>query len=293
VFEEEFEEEEFEEEDYEEASPEQKLSIATYFIMSSPVGEVDFVTADTKNWMEADILNDDAVVNILKEYNIEQLTKAVTPDGHSSIVSSYGMVTPNEYLDPTCGKVLTFDHKSRQFTGVTEKKSSVPDDVDAQRNGIQQAMNLYLDQKYKAGKACCVVYGHDDGSITVCISASNTKISSYWTGAWKSIYTFSTSKAGDTEMSCSIKVHVHYFEDGNVQLHSAFDKKVTIVVGEPDKTGKSVAKTIDTVESDFQSSIEKMYVDMHDKTFKEMRRFLPITKQPMKWNDSAHGVGLK
>lgn len=285
-------EEEYDEE-YEEASPEQKLSIATYFIMSSPVGEVDFVTADTQKLMDDDVLNDDAVVNILKEYNIEQLTKAVTPDGHSSIVSSYGMVTANEFLDPTCGKVLTFDHKTRQFTGETEKKSTVPDDVDAQRKGVQEAMNLYLERKYKSGKACCVVYGSDTGAITVCISASNTKISSYWTGAWKSIYSFSSSSAGDTEMTGNIKVHVHYFEDGNVQLHSAFEKKVSVVVGEPGVTGKSVAKTIDNIESDFQSSLEKMYVDMHEKTFKEMRRFLPITKQPMKWNSNAHGVGLK
>lgn len=33
-----------------------------------------------------------------------------------------------------------------------------------------------------------------------------------------------------------------------------------------------------------------MYVDMHRATFKQMRRFLPITKQPMNWNTYAHGV---
>lgn len=286
-------EEAYEDEEYEEASPEQKLSIATYFIMSSPVGEVDFVTADTQKLMGGDQISDESLRAILKEYNIEQLTKAPTPDGHWSLVSSYGMVKDDQFLDPATGKILIFDHIKRQFTGeVSDRKNDSSDELEEQRKGVADAMKLYMEQKYKDGKACCVVYGNDD-SITVCISAANTKISSYWTGAWKSIYTFSTAKQGDVEMNCNVKVHVHYFEDGNVQLHSAFEKKVTVSVGDPSKTGKSVAKTIDSVESTFQGNLEKMYVDMHEVTFKEMRRFLPITKQPMNWNINAHGVGLK
>lgn len=282
------------EDDYEEATPEQKLSIATYFIMSSPVGEVDFVTADTQKLINDDsILTNGALKKILKDYNIEQMTPAKTPDNTPCLISSYGMVSDNEFVDPRSGKVLVFDHMRREFTAESDKKQDMGGSIEAQRAGVQKAIDEYIKERYKANKATAVVYAAEGADITICISAVNTKISSYWTGGWGAVFSFNPSTPGDTEMVGNVKVHVHYFEDGNVQLHTAIEKKITIKVSDPDDTGKSVAKAIDKIETDYQNALEEMYVDMHRVTFKEMRRFLPITKQPMEWNINAHGVGLK
>lgn len=281
-------------EEYEEATPEQKLSIATYFIMSSPVGEVDFVTADTQKLINDDsILTSGALKKILKDYNIEQMTPAKTPDNSSCLISSYGMVSDNEFMDPNSGKVLVFDHMRREFTSESDKKAvDLGSSIEAQRAGVQKAINSYVEDRYKPNKCTAVVYAADGGDITICISAANTKISSYWTGGWGAVFSFNPSTPGDTEMVGNVKVHVHYFEDGNVQLHTAIEKKITIKVSDPAGTGKSVAKAVEQIETDYQNSLEEMYVDMHQVTFKEMRRFLPITKQPMEWNIHAHGVGL-
>jgi len=287
------------EEDYEEASDEQKLNIATYFIMSSPIGEVDFVCADTAKLIGNDnLLDASALNNILKEYNMEQMISANIPDSEKKlIISTYGQVSDTEFIDPNAGTVRIFDHTTREFTGTSDKKVDVSDEHQQQREGIQKEVDTYLSDKYKQGKACAVVYCGDANSkqIVICISAQNTKISSYWTGGWNSVFTVTgVDKEGAQELVGNIKVHVHYFEDGNVQLHSAVEKKIEVSISsDPSKTGKSIANAIDRVESAYQLGLEEMYVDMHDNTFKALRRFLPITKTPMNWNISAHGIGKK
>lgn len=281
-------------EEYDEATPEQKLSIATYFIMSSPVGEVDFVLADTSKLIASEtILSQTHVSAILKDYNIDIMQSAKTPDGGQTLITSYGMVSDNEYIDPRSGKVLIFDHGRREFTGESDKKQSVNSEIEDQRKAVEKKVDGYIEEKYKPGKAVAVVYASDNGDITVCISAANTKISAYWTGGWNSTFTFNAASAGETELGGDVKIHVHYFEDGNVQLHSAINKKHKITVGSPDATAKSVVAQLDNIETDYQANLEEMYVDMHRTTFKEMRRFLPINKQPMEWSPYAHGVGLQ
>jgi len=279
-------------EEYEEASPEQKLSIATYFIMSSPIGEVDFVVADTKKLVDSeDILSTTALTKILKDYNIENRIR-VDVDGKKTLISSYGMVNDTEFVDPTTGKIFVFNHLRREHAGFSDQKQDVPSEINEFRKAIQESVNEYIKDKYKDGKCTAVVYTSNEGEITVCISASNTKISSYWTGGWNGIFSFSVNKPGDTELVGNIKIHVHYFEDGNVQLHAAIEKKIAVTIGDADNTAKSVRKAIDKIESDYQSNLEEMYVDMHRNTFKEMRRFLPVSRQPMEWTTYAHGVGM-
>jgi len=280
-------------EEYEEASPEQKLSIATYFIMSSPVGEVDFVLADTKKLIGSDeILSKTAITNILKEYNIDLMCTAPTSDG-PAMVSSYGMVSDTEFVDPKTGKVLVFDHLRREFTSSSDSKQALDSSIDDLRKAVQKKVDEYVSNTYKEGKCVPVVYGADNGDITICLSAVNTKISAYWTGGWNSVFTFNCSTKSDAELNGDVKAHVHYFEDGNVQLHTAINKKVTVKVDDDHSvTADSVIKAISKIETDYQSSLEEMYVDMHRNTFKEMRRFLPISKQPMEWTPFAHGVGL-
>jgi hypothetical protein len=49
-----------------------------------------------------------------------------------------------------------------------------------------------------------------------------------------------------------------------------------------------VHAAVDTIETVFQAKLEEFYVDMHNHTFAAMRRFLPVTRNPMDWNPNAH-----
>jgi len=278
-------------EEVEQATPEQKLNIASYILMSSPTGEVHDVLVDVAKLVgDGSVLSDDKIRGVLKNYNEKELQPVKTPDGRQLCVSAYGAVGDDEYLDPSTGKVFKFDHKKHEHSGDTEKKQALAENIGSYRSAIEKSMDGYLDRQFKKDKACVTVYGADDGAITICLSARNVRLSSFWGGGWRTVCKLNVSTKGTVEMKSQTNVNVHYFEDGNVQLHAAIDKTASVNVADEASTGEAVAKAIETIESEFQTSMEEMYVDMHHSTFKAMRRFLPITKEPMKWSQYAHSI---
>merc|ERR1712080_726197 len=106
-------------------------------------------------------------------------------------------------------------------------------------------------------------------------------ISAYWTGGWNAVFVCKIDEPGKVDFTGNIKIHVHYFEDGNVQLHAAIEKRAKVEIGSPADTGKSVKSLIQSIEDNYQKHLAEMYVDLHRSTFKSMRRFLPVTRQPM------------
>ena len=85
-----------------------------------------------------------------------------------------------------------------------------------------------------------------------------------------------------------------------------------ISIQDPAPTAEVVINTIQTLETDFQKKLDQFYVQMHDSTFKNMRRydmrcmmfmcgdmrffinfvyrFLPKNGQKMNWRASTHAV---
>jgi capping protein alpha len=273
------------------ASPEQKLNIATYFIMSSPTGEVDEVVSDvTKLVSDPSVLTPDALLSILRDYNVEQMISALDLQGKAVLVTKFGQVGPDLYLDPATGKVLRFDHLKRAFLEETDKKQLLPPSVDSYRLALHQAMVAYTAESFKPGKCTVAVYGADNGLLTVAVSARNVNLGNFWTGAWRASYAINCSASGPQELSGALKVTVHYFEDGNVQLHSTADLHTQLIVDTPDALAKRVADAISKFEGDYQGALEEVYVNMHRTTFKAMRRLLPLNRQKFAWNMAAHSL---
>lgn len=276
--------------DYEEASPEQKLAIANFFVMSSPPGQLDEVLADVKVLVGSDdILSADEVTKMVREYNKVCYTQ-VESDTKKMLVTPFGMVADDEYLDPSTAEVMTINHLTRKATSA-DKKSELNPDVEAKRAAIEKELKTYLGNNYKAGKATSAVYASDNGKVTICISSLNKRLSSFWSGGWRSTFSLNVSSAGTTDLESNAKIHVHYFEDGNVQLNAEKKKSTPVnITSDNGASAKAIISAISKWESDYQSYIEEMYVEMHTKTFKSMRRFLPKTKTTMDWNPHFHSL---
>lgn len=278
-------------EEYEEASPETKKQIASFFMMSAPPGEVREVLADCLKLVgDPNILSSNYVNKVLSNYNTENMVFGKDPDGKSLMCAPAGKMSEDNFVDPASGRVLTFDHKTNTFTSVTSETVDLPGNVKSYRDAIDKALQTYNDKHYKKEKCVTAVFGNESGELTICVSAQNTKLSAFWTGGWKSYYTLDVSGKGKKTMKGNIKVVVHYFEDGNVQLHTNMDQSADIEVGDEQSTADAVVKAISKAETSFQSELENMYVKMHQSTFKAMRRFLPMNKQNMNWNTAAHSI---
>jgi len=276
---------------------EQKMSIATYFVMSSPTGELPDVLKDvTKLVSDPATLTDDAMTRIIKEYNHEQMAFGPHPNAADQLamVSAFGMLPDGRYFNPVTNQAMTFDHKSGRFTAAADVKSGVDAGLNKYRVAVQKAVDSYIDLSYKAGKVCAMVYAGENGRLTICISAKNVHLGNFWTGGWRSCYGVDLNKQGGAELKGTIKIGVHYFEDGNVQLHSNFDQTAKVnITAKEEETGQAIAAAVAKIENDFHAHLEEMYVKMHTTTFKAMRRVLTIQKQHMNWNVAAHAMAAE
>jgi capping protein alpha len=231
------------------------------------------------------VLSPEKLASVLSQYNTQNFTFAPTPSGALAMTAPFGQVDETHYVEPGTGQVLVFDHTKGEWKGETEQKQVLAPEVEAYRKAIQSAARPYLAANYKEDKAALAVFGKDDGKIDVCISGRNSKLSSFWTGGLRSRFSLDVSTRGQVELTALIKINVHYYEDGNVQLHAERTEKARVEVKDPETTAKSVMAAIEKIEADYYNNLEELYVSMHNVTFKALRRFLPISGRTFNWDN--------
>lgn len=97
-------------------------------------------------------------------------------------------------------------------------------------------------------------------------------------GRWRAIYQIPVS-ASSTTITGTIKVDVHYYEDGNVALNTK--KPITLSV--PSLTASAVISKIAVAEREYQEELNRAFSRLSEDAFKSLRRQLPITRQKVEW----------
>ena len=132
----------------------------------------------------------------------------------------------------------------------------------------------------------------------IVLTGEKENLRNYWSGRWNSTWTVqlesttttttTTTTTGSCIISGDIKLHAHYFEDGNVQLISSKSIPITkLSFNNDDEFTQLIVSLIDTSEGTVQKGLEDMYANMNEETFRAMRRLMPITRTKMEWNVNA------
>ncbi|KAI0839748.1 2-oxoisovalerate dehydrogenase beta subunit [Hypoxylon sp. FL0890] len=213
-----------------------------------------------------------------ERYNEEQFVPAKLPGSSQQvIISSHSSLGNGRYYDVESSSSFAFDHATQKASGV---QSHVLEGAQADLvKSTLKSLATYVKEHYPNAS-----YGaypiENDSKVAVIIVANKYSPNNYWNGRWRSLYIFDPSSGS---LEGSIKVDVHYYEDGNVRLLT--NKPVTGSVSSG--TGAGIAKEISTAEKKYQEELNKGFTGLSEGAFKGLRRQLPVTRQKIEWDKVA------
>jgi capping protein alpha len=267
-----------------ELSQQDIIQIANGFLLASPPGEFSEVINDVRGLLQNDDLLNKFAVETFHTYNTEQMIPVSSGD-HEALIAKQAEVNPNEYIDPLGGVILTFDHIKQKVTNTRPISNELDSTVEPFRRAIEEATVNYITQHY--GNGVPGVYSGKEGSefkVIICISSSKFNPNSFWNGRWRSTWTVIFKPGSQAKLEGNIKINVHYYEDGNVQLVTNFTKKATLnTTNDPKALAEALLKQITKLEQDYQTALDHSYNTMGETTFKALRRALPMTREKIQW----------
>jgi len=232
-----------------------------------------------------DLLNKGAF-DIFHSYNVEQLIPVdVSGKGYKSILCKYAEIDSTHYLDPRSNLVLTVDHTKGVVTDTSDNTSSEKDDVRRLREPLQKAVDEYVADQYLQGVS--TVFPSDSSrEFIVCIGSSKFNEKNFWSGRWRSVWRVSYEDK-KVKISGSMKVNIHYYEKGNIQLNTSKDYAEVVNSAGDDDTPAQLCKVLVKVENNFMKDIDTTCNNLSE-TFKGLRRRLPMTKTLFSFESNQH-----
>ncbi|KAF8194229.1 F-actin-capping protein subunit alpha [Pholiota molesta] len=193
----------------------------------------------------------------LREYNIEQFTVVDVPEtNHLSIISEAARIGPvsdeedsqERFLDPRSKQSFVFDHLS------LEASDPQPYEPNEEHEPIRS-----LHRRVIAVFSPKEISDH----YVIQVVANKYNPTNFWSGRWRSEYTVNLNSK---QVTGKILINVHYYEQGNVQLATthtvSFDLPPPVVSAAPSMQPPKSSQ----------------------KTFKGLRRALPLTRQKLDWD---------
>ncbi|KAG8197840.1 hypothetical protein JTE90_020117 [Oedothorax gibbosus] len=268
-------------------SKEEKMRIASDFILHSPPGEHNEVFNDVRVLINDDLILKEIAIGPFFQYDKDQLTPVkVEGSNFKGLITHYNDLGSARFYDPRSQQSFKYDFLRKE---TSDFRPMDPPNKPAEpwRRALEEAYTLYAQDRYKNG-TCSVFSGpaSEDGKISLiaCTEDHQFQSSNYWNGRWRSIWTISFLPDSTTaDVEGLIKVRIHYYEDGNIQLVSSKDVKESISISTEQKTANDLITIVEEAETEYQTALSENYQIMSNTTLKALRRKLPVTRTKLDW----------
>ncbi|KAH9689432.1 F-actin-capping protein subunit alpha [Citrus sinensis] len=241
---------------------------------------------------------DEAVSESFPIYNKSHMICLQMPAGAGDVlVTSFGELGENEYLDPRTALVAIVDHVKQVCTEVRPATDEeLPSAyVEEFRSAMDVEILKYVGEAYPKG--VCSVYctkGKEvegpgfNFELVVVISACRLSPQNFCNGSWRSVWNIEfQDEAQVLEVKGKLQVGAHYFEEGNVQLDAKHECGDSTLFQSPDDSAISISNILRHHETEYLASLEVSYSNLPDNTFKDLRRKLPVTRTLFPWHNTS------
>jgi capping protein alpha len=270
----------------EDLSPQQRLELGAKFVASAPPGEFNEVFKAVSTLVDNSEMINGIAPAMRQNYNTDQMVVADAPDGsHKIVIAKCAEIDAEHYIDPVAKQVVTFNHETLTASDPRplEAGESV-DDLEGLRTAAQDSLAKYMTASY-IKDAAVGVFARGGQDLSIAVSGAKFSPNNFWNGRWRSSFIVSVD-GGQTGASIkgTIKVIVHYFEGGNVQLTSSKNVDGQLAFSGADDFGAKLAAFMKKTEDEYQTALTENYTSMSEGTFKSLRRKLPINGQKFQWD---------
>ncbi|CAE6519829.1 unnamed protein product [Rhizoctonia solani] len=257
----------------------QRLSAAASFILQSPPGEINDVISDLRTIVNDDDALQEGIQSSLEKYNQEQFVCVSVPgQEHQVIVSGAGSIPESgRFLDPRSKTSFVFDHLT--LTASEPEPVEVDAESEPFRSALEESTLKYLAEYFQEGVAS--VFASNPSTFIIQIVANKYNPQNFWSGRWRSEYTIDLEKG---EISGKVLANVHYYEQGNVQLQTVYTPTFPLPTGLTPSSAPKILAIIGEKEGEHERALSDAYADLGEKSFKSLRRALPLTRQKLDWD---------
>lgn len=271
-----------------------RINIAKEFLRYAPPGEFSQVYKDVSVLLNQNVDNNEEIQACALDYHEDQLSTVVlAEDGPPVLISAQARQEgTNRYYDPKTDTTFLYNPITQQGSDIQQAGSSFrPVKAEPLRLAIEEAIEKYCSQHYPQGSFAVHTQIDSDSSATsteyiILIEDHEFQPQNRWNGKWRSEWMVSVSSDNTIQLQGGTKVHVHYYEDSNVQLVTKrmFDQvKLDDIGTKPEAIAAGIVKHIHKSENKYQQALRDNYVTMNDTTFKALRRALPIHRAKFNW----------
>jgi len=273
----------------------QKVHIASEFLLHAPPGEFNEVFNDVRLLLNNDELLKNGCAKAFAQYNKDQYTPVRLENmaEKPTLITTFNDYGNGRFYVPRTQQSFRYDHLRKEASEFT-KADSLPgsgeaiDKFEPLRSAIQQQADQYIVNHYSKSGTAAVFAGTDSStgqpSYNLCIESHQFQPKNFWNGRWRSQWSVKIPPGEKSvELIGHIKVQVHYYEDGNVQLVSSKEISRRFNITNDQQTAKEMLKIIEEEETTYQSAVSENYETMSGTTFKALRRQLPVTRTKVDW----------